>query len=142
MGATGALLDGGGRIARLGIDTNFRAEAPGEAELGIVHVDGRHAQAHGDGILNGDMAETADAQHGDPLARPDFGTLQSAMGSDPGAEDGRQGKEIGVLRQPADEGGRRHHELGIAARHGIAGGAPLRQIVSWPERQYSQARRR
>ena len=68
--AAGGLLDGRRRVAGLGVDDEVGAEPLGVRQLAVVDVDGADLQAHGLGVLDGQVAESADAGDGDPFAGP------------------------------------------------------------------------
>ena len=60
--AAGLLLQGGGRVAGLGIDHEIGAKALGVGELAIIDVDRADEQSHGLGILDRQMPESASSR--------------------------------------------------------------------------------
>ena len=69
VGSSDLFLDDRARVGVARVHQHFGAVLPRELQLVIGDVDGRHPQAHGAGVLHGDVTEPADAEHGDPLAR-------------------------------------------------------------------------
>ena len=89
MGAADLLLDESDGIGLAGIDGQRRAELRGKVQLVVVDVDGDHVQAHGLGVLDRQMAETADAGDHHPVAGLGVRDLEPLVDGHAGAEDRR-----------------------------------------------------
>jgi hypothetical protein len=99
----------------------FGAVLLGEGEFVVRDVHRGDAQAHGHGILDGDVPQPADAGDGDPLPRLGFGHFQSLVDGDAGAE--HRGHLHGV-RTGGNSGGEpavHQHVLTEGAVHTVAG---------------------
>jgi hypothetical protein len=75
-------------IGALGVDGELGAQLRAVGELVRADVHGDHAQAHGLGVLDAEVAETArGADDGDEFSGLGLGLLDALVGSDAGAED-------------------------------------------------------
>src|SRR6185312_10631295 len=101
--AAGFALDGLNGIFGEGVDGDFGAVLAGQSQLVLGNVDGGHAQAHGHGILDGDVAEPADPGDYDPLAGARLGHLQALVDRDAGAEDRGDFHGVGAVRDAGGE---------------------------------------
>jgi len=65
------------RVGRFGVHHHLRAGGAGERKLFLGDVEGRNVQAHGLGILYGQLAEAADPGDRDPLSGLRLGFLDA-----------------------------------------------------------------
>ena len=91
IAATGSLV--------AGVDDVVGAQLAGQLELGVVDVDGDHGAADQAGVLDGEVAEPADAEDRDSFAGLDVGDLDRLVGRDAGA-----GQRGGVERADTPSG--------------------------------------
>ena len=68
VGSADFLLEEGCGVLVLGVDGELGAERTSERELLIGDVDCGNMEAHGLGVLDGEVAEAADAGDDDPVA--------------------------------------------------------------------------
>src|SRR6516165_2391069 len=78
-------------------------------------------QAHGLGILHGELAKTADPGDCKPLSRSHLGLLDAFVSGDAGTKNRRHFREIGALRQATDIRSSPNYVLGEAAVDAVAG---------------------
>ncbi len=121
MGAADLALHHLGRVFLACVDGQAGAELARQLQLGVVDIHRDHVQAHGAGVLHGDVTEAAYTGDGHPLAGPRPGFLEALVHRHPGTEDRRDLEEVDVLRQDADVVGVSQHVLGIAAVDRVAG---------------------
>jgi hypothetical protein len=86
--AVGSFFHRRNRVADLGIDDEIGTHAFGVGEFGVINVNRANMESHGLGILNCQMAESADAGDGNPLSRFRSGLFDAFIGGDAGADDG------------------------------------------------------
>src|SRR5262245_21837879 len=97
------------------------AQALGEVELGVVHVD-RHGEPAGDvRVLQPEVPEPADPDDPDHVGRPDLRGLDRLVGGHTGAGERRGVERVDALRHDADEVGVRDRVLAIATVDEVAG---------------------
>src|SRR5690606_26272329 len=106
--------------ARAGVDDDLRPVAAGELELAVIDVDRGDAQPHGDGVLDGDVAEPADPGDQHPLAGLGVGDLEALVDGDPGAEDRRGGGRVHAVGDDGAVPGVDEHVLAEGAVDGVA----------------------
>ena len=129
------------RILSFRVNGDFSAELASERHFFGAEINGGYVQAHGFGVLNGDVAESAGAGNDDPLAGLGAGELQTFVGGDAGAENRGGVGEGKIFRQAAEIIGLAEGVLREAAVHGIAGiflfeaerFPPARQKAQWPQ---------
>ena len=96
------------------------AKSGGQGELGVVDVDGHHAQPHRARVLHGDVAQTADAGDRHPLARAGVGHLEALVDGDAGAQDGSYFQRVDVVRDSWGVGGVDQHVAAETAVDAVA----------------------
>lgn len=121
VGAADVALEHLHRVFLPGVDRQAGTELARQFQLGVVDVDGGDVQAHGPGVLHGDVAEAADAGDRHPLAGARVGLLEPLVDGDAGAEDRRDFSEFDVFRQNSDVVRVGQYVFGIAAVHRVAG---------------------
>ena len=121
MRAADSLLEIRRRVGRQGIDGHRRAQLARQCQLGIVHVDRRHLQAHRARVLHGHVTEPTDAGDHDPLAGLRVGDLEPLVDRDARAQHRRRRDEVQSVRQMADIGRVGQGVLGEAAVDRVAG---------------------
>jgi hypothetical protein len=99
VGSADLLLEEGGWILLFGVDGEFGTERTSELELLIGYVDCGNVEAHGLGVLDGQVTEAADAGDDDPVAGLGVGGLKALVDRDAGAHDRRDFDEANVLGQ-------------------------------------------
>ena len=87
-------LEFGGGVLRGGVDVDVRAELFGERSFVCAAGDGDGAIAAFGGVLDGEVAEAADAEDGDSVAGAGSAVAQAVVGGDAGAEE-RGGVKVG-----------------------------------------------
>jgi hypothetical protein len=107
-------------IGRLRIHGRLGPQYTGKRQLFLGHIEGCDMQAHRLGVLDGNVAQPANAGDRDPLAGFRFGLLDALVCRDAGAEDRRHCREIRIARQPPDIGRGSDHIFGEAAIDTIA----------------------
>jgi hypothetical protein len=118
--SAGGFLHLGDHVAGAGVDDDLGTESGGQRELGVVDIDGDHAQAHRPRVLHGDVAQTADAVDRHPLAGPGVGHLEVLVGGDAGAQDGSYFQWVDVVRDSWGVGGVDQHVGAEAAVDAVA----------------------
>ena len=93
----------------------------GESELVGGYIQRRDVQAHGLGILHGELAKAADPGNCKPLSRSYLGLLDTLVSGDAGTKYRRHFREIGVVRQATDIRSSPNYVLGEAAVDAVAG---------------------
>ena len=73
MSASILLLDFRWRVLDSSVDGDFGSQLARQSHFLRTQVDGRDVQAHGLGILDGDVAEASGTGDHNPLARPGVG---------------------------------------------------------------------
>ena len=114
------VADGVGGVLGGGVDRVGGAELAGESELLVDDVDGDDGAAGDASVLEGEVAEAADAEDADELAGADAADLDRLVGGDAGAGEGGGVGGGDAVGDASDEGGVGADVLGEAAVGAVA----------------------